>query len=258
MSTVTSTSTPSRSDRPRKPRGLNQEFLEIFRAIELELKMHLSLRRDSVTPMHRLIDDYAARNPLWQSSAEQLRTYKDIRNFLTHQTALAGDPVIVTRNSVEALRRIVDSLRNPEPVRSRFKKRVMCVSKRDHLGKVLQLAFECGFSQFPLVDDAEFGGLITENEVVRWLGHRVKQGSGEVAFGAVRVSQVVTEKDPTMVGMPIFRFISLDTPVDEAIATFATEQTLEVLLLTASGTKHTPIEGIITQWDAARFTSHDK
>lgn len=239
----------------KKTSGLNAQFVSIFTQVELALKSRLKVRGDSRVMVSQLIQDYATRNPLWRESAERLHTFRDIRNFLTHQSGSRGDPVLVTQESVEALRCIADALIHPELVATRFRKEVTCISKHDEVGKVLQLAFECGFSQFPVVNDGKFGGLITENEIVRWLGHRVKHGSSEVAFSAVRVSQLVTEKDPTMVGIPIFRFIPLDTPVDEAIATFATEHALEVLLLTLSGTKHTPIEGIITQWDAARFTS---
>jgi|GEM_PF-5162606 len=240
---------------PRKTSDLNAQFVALFTQVELALKSRLKVRGDSRIMVSQLIHEYATRNPLWRESAERLHTFREIRNFLAHQSGSDGDPVLVTQESVEALRSIAESLIHPEFVATRFRRDVTCVSKNDELGKVLRLAFECGYSQFPIVDDGRFGGLITENEIVRWMGHRVQRGSSEVTFSAVRVAQVVTEKDPTMTGIPIFKFISLDAPVDEAIAMFATEQALEVLLLAKSGTKHTPIEGIITQWDAARFTS---
>jgi hypothetical protein len=34
---------------------------------------------------------------------------------------------------------------------------------------------------------------------------------------------------------------------------FQRQPALEVVLLTESGGKNTPIEGIVTQWDAARY-----
>src|SRR6266540_3683254 len=45
---------------------------------------------------------------------------------------------------------------------------------------VVALAFENGFSQFPVVDDGQFRGLVTENEIIRWLGRRVKANAFEV------------------------------------------------------------------------------
>jgi hypothetical protein len=69
----------------------------------------------------------------------------------------------------------------------------------------------------------------------------------------VSVRTVLKEKDPTMKGLSIFRFERLDTPVEEVMARFSTETALEVVLVTKSGNKSTPIEGIVTQWDAARY-----
>ena len=61
------------------------------------------------------------------------------------------------------------------------------------------------------------------------------------------------EKDPFLRGIPIFHFERLDAPVEEVMGRFSVEPALEVILLTDSGNKDTPIKGIITQWDAARY-----
>jgi hypothetical protein len=64
---------------------------------------------------------------------------------------------------------------------------------------------------------------------------------------------VLEEKDPFLRGIPIFHFERLDAPLEEVMGRFSVEPALEVILLTDSGSKHTPIKGIITQWDAARY-----
>ena len=115
------------------------------------------------------------------------------------------------------------------------------------------MAFENGFSQFPVVTDGRFGGLITENEITRWLGRRVKTHSTELNLAAVTVKMLLQEKDPFLRGIPIFHFERLDAPVEEVMGRFSVEPALEVILLTDSGSKDTPIKGIITQWDAARY-----
>ena len=63
------------------------------------------------------------------------------------------------------------------------------------------------------------------------------------------------ENDPFLRGIPIFHFEMLDAPVEEVMGRFSVEPELEVILMTDSGTKDTPIKGIITQWDAARYAS---
>jgi predicted transcriptional regulator len=162
--------------------------------------------------------------------------------------------VAVTSISVVALREIKEHLVCPQPVSTRFCRAVKTVSATDSLAHVVALAFENGFSQFPVVDDGQFRGLVTENEITRWLGRRVKANEPEVDLRMASVTTVLKEKDPTSKGIAIFRFKNLDAPVEEVMGLFSLDATLEVVLLTKSGSKHTPIEGIITQWDAARFS----
>ena len=51
----------------------------------------------------------------------------------------------------------------------------------------------------------------------------------------------------------IFRFERLNASEEEVMGLFQRQPTLEVVLLTESGGKNKPIEGIVTQWDAARY-----
>lgn len=64
----------------------------------------------------------------------------------------------------------------------------MTVSDQDSLASVLAIAFEKGISQFPVLSDERFGGLITENEITRWLGRRTTAHMIEVNLAAVTVS----------------------------------------------------------------------
>lgn len=230
-------------------------FLDLFTDVEAALKKRLHLTADDRTGVKALINGYEIKNPYWRDSANRLRHLADIRNVLTHQRGTAfGFPVAVTLNSVEALRDIKEHLVRPEPVSTRFCRKVKTVSATDSLAHFVALAFENGFSQFPVVDDGQFRGLVTENEITRWLGRRVKANASEVDLRKASVRTVLKEQDPTMKGIAIFRFKWLDAPVEEVMGLFSTEPTLEVVLLTQSGNNHTQIEGIITQWDAARFS----
>jgi hypothetical protein len=66
---------------------------------------------------------------------------------------------------------------------------------------------------------------------------------------------VLQERSPYMADFRIFRFEKLDAFVPEVMSWFAREPSLEAVLLTKSGSNRSPIEGIVTQWDAARYTS---
>ena len=229
-------------------------FLDLFADVEVALKTRLNLRCDDRTGVKILINDYETRNPFWKESAHRLRHLAEIRNLLTHQRSEAfGYPVAVTESSVEALSEIKEHLARPQHVAAWYCCEVKSVDPEDNLALVVTLAFENGFSQFPVVENGGFCGLVTENEIIRWLGRRARANSVEVDLQKVCVRTVLKEKDPTMKGLSIFRFERLDAPVEEVMARFSTETALEVVLLTKSGNKSTPIEGIVTQWDAARY-----
>jgi len=231
-----------------------EDFLHLFTDVESNLKARLRRPANDRTAVSTLIDKYAEVNPFWIDSANCLRHLADIRNLLTHQRSLDdGYPVAIAPRCLAELRQIEEQLRRPEPVFVRHRKGIISVSPDDTLAVVLKLAVDNGFSQFPVVREGMFGGLVTENEIIRWLGHRTRRQGNEVNLAAVTVRAVLKEKDPFLRGIPIFHFERLDAPVEDVMGRFSTEPALEAILLTASGTKHTPLEGIITQWDAARY-----
>ncbi len=230
-----------------------ERFLHLFADTEKALKTRLGRAVDDPTGVRTLIDRYAEKNPYWRDSADQLRNLSDIRNLLTHQRGKeCGYPISVAPSSLVAIHEIKERLLRPEPVSVKYRKAVKTVSSDDFLAGVLALAFENGYSQFPVVNDGVFGGMITENEIIRWLGHRTKLHSFEVNLAATTVKMVLNEKDPSLRGIPILHFEKLNKPVHEIMGRFSAEPALEVILLTNSGRKDTPLEGIITQWDAAR------
>lgn len=239
---------------PNDSRGLTKKFLRLFIGVELALKARLHLPANDRTAVGAMINDFVARNPYWKDSANRLRHLADIRNVLTHHLGtFGGYPVAVTSHAVEALREIKEHLLKPEAVSHWHRKRVLTVSSDHSLAAVLAMVIDNGFSQFPVVADGRFGGLITENEIIRWFGRRVKANSVEVNLSSITVKTLLKEKDPFLRGLPIFHFERLDSPVEEVMGRFSIEPALEVILLTQSGSKHTPLEGIITQWDAARY-----
>jgi len=232
-----------------------EDFLHLFSDVESNLKTRLGRRANDRTAVSTLIDRYAEVNPFWIDSANRLRHLAEIRNLLTHQRSLDdGYPIAVAPSSLEALRQIEDQLRKPEPVSIRHRKGVTTVSPDDTLAVVLTLAVKNGFSQFPVASDGGFKGLVTANEIIRWLGHRTRGQRNDVNLAEVTVRALLKEKDPFLRDIPIFHFERLDAPVQEVMGRFSAEPALEAILLTASGTKHTLLEGIITQWDAARYS----
>jgi predicted transcriptional regulator len=236
-----------------------EEFLHLFSDAESCLKRRLGRESTDRTSVTRLIESYEELNPRWIGSAQRLRQFAEIRNLLTHQRGLdEGYPILVAPRSLEDLRQLVEQLRNPEPVSVRFRRKVLSVSPNHSLAAVLELAFQNGFSQFPVVDEERFCGLITENEIVRWLGRSASRAGTTVDLSAVTVRTVLKEKDPFLRGIPIFCFVKLDVSTEEVMGKFSNQPALEAVLLTASGRKDGPLEGIVTQWDAAGFATDSR
>jgi CBS domain-containing protein len=237
-------------------RGTTELFLAEFSEIERLLNERLS--RHGRETAADLIQEYAGLNPYWARDRKDLDHFRQIRNFLTHgQSAEHGFPVVVAEWSYARLVEIREGLRKARvPVSGKHKKDVTSIRPDTSLAKVLHLAYEKMFSQFPVVDGGgRFGGLVTENEITRWLGRQVRMKRTNVDLAGVPVKAVLREKEPDSKQIPIFRFESLESPEAEVMGLFMLHPALEVVLLTSSGEPSSPIEGIVTQWDAARYPS---
>jgi CBS domain-containing protein len=243
---------------PEKPPSPDDQkrtlaFIAVFSEVEQLLKKRLS-RKGNVGD---LIQRYAETNPYWSKDHLDLDHLRRIRNLLIHeQSERHGFPVVVTVRSHARLVEIKEGLETSVPISKRYKKAVTTVGLDASLAQVLKLAYEKEFSQFPVVDDGGgFRGLVTENEIIRWLGRQIGKKGTMVDLAKVPAWSVLREKETDRRLIPIFRFESLEKPETEVMGLFMRYPMLEVVLLTASGTKATPIEGIITQWDAARYPS---
>jgi CBS domain-containing protein len=238
-------------------RNRTASFLAVFSEIEQLLKGRLS-RKGNVKAAD-LIQEYLGLNPYWAKDHKDLERFRQIRNFLTHeQSDQHGFPVVVTLRSHARLVEIKQGLEAPVPISRRHRKAVTTVGPDASLAAVLKLAYEKEFSQFPVVDaGGRFRGLVTENEITRWLGRQAVRKGATVDLAGVAVRSVLREKESDRRQVPIFRFEPLEEPEAEVMGLFMKHPMLEVVLLTASGTKTSRIEGIVTQWDAARYPPDD-
>ena len=199
-----------------------------------------------------MIEDYRERNPYWQREANDLDLLREIRNYLTHDRSHhLGDPFVVTRESIDLLIYIRDGLIAPRPIADQFRCEVVIVHPDDTLAMVLGLTQKHAFSQFPVMDAWKFKGVITENEIVRWLAQHVCRGTSVIDTTGLVVKTVLDHAEPGR--LVIFRFMSPDTPEQEVMGLFQRQPTLEVVMLTESGVGNSPLVGIVTQWDAARY-----
>ncbi len=228
--------------------------MDVFGEIEAELQRRRELAEH--TPLVQMTHQYERRNAFWRGDAELLRRFAKFRNILAHnRNSVSGFPLVVSRTSLAALRGIRDRLQHPRLIREWYGfpdcPPVVTVTPSDPLEDVLRLAYRHGFSQFPVVDGRSFQGVVTENEITRWLGRQLLDGRNQFGFASVTVEQVMQEQEPDREA--IFEFRRFYDAVEEVMALFHQRPGLEVVLLTESGGQDTPIGGIITHWDAARY-----
>lgn len=234
-----------------------ERFLDCFSEVEQILKNRLGRLKGDKSKFHQLVGAYLQRNPYWREDADDLDLYADIRNILSHQRSIDhGHPVRIPPRTVNRLGEILARLANPVPIGRRFERAVTTVTPDDPLSGVLARAYELAFSQFPVVDSTtgRFQGLITENAVARFLGRRSRDGAAAIDLGKVTVRQVTKEEEPGLKAT-LFKFRRLSDPEVEVMSLFAVHPDLEVVLLSEDGTNRKPILGIITEWDAARYSS---
>lgn len=238
----------------REQEQLNNEFTALFAEVEQRLIAKVSKTPSEKVKMWEAIERYAERNVYWGKSKDAMKLFAQIRNLIAHESnASEGAPVAVAASSVDALRGIRDELLKPRLVGEDYTREVVTVTLEDTLATVVEMAYELSFSQFPVVTDGAFGGMVTETEIARWMGHRLRTQATLLDLERVTVASVLREKDPFRKGMPAFCFARVKMPVAEVMSWFALQPGLQVVLLTESGNKKTAIEGIVTQWDAARY-----
>lgn len=233
-----------------------EAFLHLFAGVEVLLKKRLGRKPGDLTSVSELIEAYAAKNPTWAPQAEALHLFREIRNLTTHRrNPRDGYPVLVPPWVIARIQEIHDYLDRPPRIGDRHRCAVETVAPTDPLADVLARAFSRKYSQFPVVAaDGRFSGLITENAVTRWLGRQAAAGRQAIDMIAVQVRQVLREEETDRKPY-VLQFARPEDPEDEVMGRFAHVPMLEVVLLTADGTKQTPLEGIVTQWDAARRSS---
>jgi predicted transcriptional regulator len=239
----------------RVQNGRNDDFLKLFVKIEMLLKGRLNRMADDHTGVTQLIKQYNEANPLWSEHAKELRQLKNIRNILVHYRSQDGAyPFAVSPRSLDTIHDIHERLASPVPISSVCGKNVTTIAPDSPLSEVLTRAYKNAFSQFPVISNGCFRGMLTENAITRWLGNCAQRGITQPDMAGIKVLEVLREEEKNYRGR-IFRFVRSDRPVDEVMALFALHPMLEVVLLTGTGRSGTePLQGIVTEWDAARFS----
>jgi predicted transcriptional regulator len=223
-------------------RDLIEEFLCAYNTIDKNLRQRLNV--DRKLSFVQMVKDFSREHPAWLN-VDLLETAAEVRNFIVHgQRTPYEPPVVPTQGLVDQMKTACEKLTDPERVVPRFQRPVESVTPKDSLAQVLCRIAECGYSQFPIYNETAFQGLLTENGITRWLAHHVALELSLIELEEIPVKQVFREEEHR----PNWRFVPRNEPVIRARELFS-QDLLEAVLITQSGTQKEKLLGIITRWD---------
>jgi predicted transcriptional regulator len=235
---VTTSSKLSLQDRQRV-----DQFVHSYNAIDSELRRRL--RKTKKIKFIDLVSEFE-KSGGDKNDAECLRRAATLRNFIVHEPQNADDIcAIPTARMVETIGAVSNRLLNPEKVVPRFARKVETVSPDHTLASVLKIIARRDFSQFPVYSGTKFKGLLTENGLTRWLAKHVSTTLSLVELEEVFVGQLLREEEQRR----NHEFIKREHRTEEVRLIFRQNSLLEAALITKTGNRREPLDGIITRWD---------
>lgn len=220
-------------------------FLETYR--RLESASNAFLPRDTrAGAIARLL-----RHPKFAPYREELDTCREVRNLLTHEVRVEGDPPVVpSRGMQDFLEKMIRLLENPPVVRDRMtpRERLLTVTGDQPLLPVMKEMQDRGLSRIPLVraDDTVGGVLSTETVFLATL-------AGVKIDEETRVSDLRPYLSLDAATVTSYRFVPPTLPLDDAEALFERmgnrRSKLRALLVTENGSPKSPLLGILSPYD---------
>ena len=228
------------------------EFLDLYKQLEDALENRLKLgdaRRGSV------IVDFmnSAEGAPWK---ERLNLCREIRNVMSHNADLDGEPVVAPSQAVvETLREIVQAVRQPSPALTFATPadQLLLAKLEDGAVSLMKKMEQRGFSHVPVMREGRFLGVFSVSTV----------------FSAGLQGRKFSLTEATRVGdfealLPVekhiserFCFLPEDALLPQAREAFETrgkekKRRLAAVFLTSDGTHRGRLRGMITPWDLLR------
>jgi predicted transcriptional regulator len=244
---MTNTKRPAANGPGATERDLIARFEGAFNGIFNHMREELALPPG--TTVVTILERYWPGN---QRSGEKrrLRKYAELRNFMVHERLGPGrDLLLPSEATVADIERLGDLVLAVPRAIPTFRRDVEAVSPEDSMESVLVRIHERDYSQFPVYDGQRFKGLLTENGITRWLSHHVKNILELVDLREVRVQKVLRDEE----ARENVRFVSARTRVPEVVDAFTQRPLVEAVLITASGKRGEPLQGIATRWDILAY-----
>lgn len=152
--------------------NIHEEFIQSFNRIERYLRQGSDNQGHST--FYNLLESNSKKNKIVKRYNQELKVLADLRNIIVH-----GDirnPIAVpSKGSLEKIGFIEKQLFSPPTIEEVFTNNIKEVKITESLVNVLSFIKEYGYSQFPVIKDDKFIGLITENGITNWLSRNIEE-----------------------------------------------------------------------------------
>lgn len=146
-------------------RNIN-EYLDSFNAIEKKLRNDINDTRNM--RFNDLINKNKMKNKIVLKHERELKEHGKLRNFMAHDEIL--DPMAIPSDvAINRIKFLENEILNPVKIEDIFDGGIETVQENDSLSKVLNMIKKKRHSQFPVLRDKKFIGLVTENGIINWL-----------------------------------------------------------------------------------------
>ena len=224
-----------------------ERFLEAYRRLEAVAPKVLNKdqQRGNGGIVARLI-----RHPKFAPYREELDCCREVRNLLTHEVQVDGQPAVIPSGAMIAfLEKIIDLIENPRRVKDCMTplSRLLVVEDDTPVLAVMEEMWQRGLSRVPLLDNGLAVGMLSLEAIF----HVTMDGvtiSPETRVREVRRYLALDGAPHTH-----YAFVSPETTVDVAEMIFHEGQgrknKLRALLVTEDGEATSKVVGILTPYD---------
>jgi predicted transcriptional regulator len=226
-------------------RDRSERFEIAFNQIHLKLKELLQgAETDSFV---YLLNKAREKHAAIRYHYDALRQYAKLRNAMVHEKVkeafYIADP---HEDIVYEIERISRVLWEPPSALSIASTEVKCFKPTTPLKEILEAIEHYGYAQFPIYEQDQFIGLLTEGGLAKWFSHSINQHSISIEH--------VTVKDILKIDkLRHVKFLSQTSSlfdVEEVYeSSFDRNKKLAAVILTQDGSRNQEPIGIITSWD---------
>lgn len=228
----------------------SDEFIDLYKQLEdaLEEKFSGTKRRYS-SVIFEYINHYES-----APVRETLNLCREIRNLMTHNANLGGEPIIEPSEPVvEALRQTLAYVRRP-PLALEFAttgSRILCADLSEPVLKLMAKMEQNGFSHIPILEKKRFLGVFSVSTIFSCVLQEPK-----LHITPETTLRALGEMLPVDRHIENYAFVDQNTTSLQARRMFETirgkNKRLSVIFITETGSREEPLLGMLTPWDVMK------